>query len=302
MKLLKPHKVSKYLTLVEAIEWIAYRSYPIEHDADDEGGSRFKEDFNYKRVFKEEYNTETDKEIQIFIEEQRVKGQFYPFPIESVTYQELLNKKRKEIDLLEYGYLSQIENAKHVFFACLTEGRLSAYGALCAKMKEGFSPLQWRSDDAWEEIDYFEKPIQEIPSSGWKFEGITWENAKIISADEKYLLVHVRFDEIIKIHKEKEPEYITIENRNGCLLYNDVVSEPEQEVDIKRLGRKPAVDWDVVHARIAEDILRSKGKLSKQDSYAQDIRSWITKEFGLDVGISTIKGKLKPYYSRFQKE
>ena len=49
------------------------------------------------------------------------------------------------------------------------------------------------------------------------------------------------------------------------------------------------------------DLVLEDEKLPKQDSFAQEIKDWIKSEFKKDVGISTIKAKLKPYYSLFQK-
>lgn len=71
---------------------------------------------------------------------------------------------------------------------------------------------------------------------------------------------------------------------------------------IETRGRKSKVNWDLVHPYIAYRIKELKDDaLKSQDALANEIQEWVDKELKVDVGLSTIKEKLKPYWDFFNK-
>ena len=285
MKFLEPNEVSEFCTLVEALEWVICKEYPVARL--DDHWDRFVEPNTPLRMPEE---TEVDKEFTKFFEDSKGDGGCF----DSDKYKELTEKKNKENAMMAAEYESETETAKHDLFLALKKGTVSAYGIFYDKMKPGYSLPQWNDDDAWESLnsdehsyvrkvydlyseDMFldEQKVQRIPASCWRFEGIEWIGGKIRSPEGRYLFVHFDFNELIEVFEESEPEFITIERRNGWLFYDDEADKIEEKSNLKKLGRKPVVDWDAVHAHIAHDIMLTGGKLSKQDAYAQDIKGWV---------------------------
>ena len=319
IKFLVPDEVCSYCTLIEAINWIAYKSYPMEKWEDN--FDRFSEGSDIRSItsYEEPEGTEIEKEMTLFFENNKDNN-----PFDSDEYKDL--KKRKEAETERANLEEQIkreletETAKHDLFIALKKGKISAYGMFYDNVKEGHSPLEWNDAKAWNSIyeedfddgayddkvyslykdDIFlnEQKVQKIPASYWRFEGISWNAGDMRCPDGRYLFIHFDFNDLIEIYEEEKPEYITIEKRGDCLFYNDELGKIKAP---NKLGRKTVVDWDAVHVYIASQIVLSNGALQKQDSFAQDIQDWITKEFKKQVGLSTIKEKLKPYYQHFQK-
>lgn len=313
IKFLEAIEVCNYCTLIEAVEWITYKTYALERY--DDNWDRFFEPSNIASIYQEPEETEIDKELTAFYEQSQGSDIF-----DSQKYKEIQARKEQESNLTTLEYHSQIEQAKHELFLALRKDDLSAYGVFYDKMKDGATPLQWNDEESWESLhegkDGFTKKVydsysddmfldeektQRVPTEAWQFEGIEWDAGRIRSIHGRYLFIHFDFNELIKVFPEVEPEYITVEKRDGCLFLND---DNENEKDSKfhsKKGRKPVINWDKVHAYIALQISIAGNVLSKQDSFAQDIKDWIEQEFKKKVGISTIKGKLKPYYDIFQK-
>ncbi len=136
-------------------------------------------------------------------------------------------------------------------FVALRKGKLTAYGILYDKVKDGFDSSAWNNKEAWsalgddddnegDESDEFdtikfnslysedmflnESKVQKIPASHWRFEGVSWKLGKIRSPEGRYVYVHFDFNELIEVFEESEPEYIKIERRDGCLFYGDVAN------------------------------------------------------------------------------
>lgn len=319
IKFLMPFDVCNYCTLIEAVEWIAYRAYPMAHDEDNH--ERFYEPSTLDAVYEDPENeiSDLDKEFELIhhgddSDEEKIK--------------ELFGRRKQEQDDAEESYQSEISDAKHELFLALRKGELTAYGVFFDKMKDGYSPSQWRDKKAWNSVgddddddessfsnvrdvhDFYsedmflnEKKVQKIPKSHWKFEGISWQTGKALSTDGRYIFIHFDFNELIKVFEEDVPELFTVEKRGKYLFYKDEDGQNlARKFSPNKLGRKVVVDWDMVHARIALKIRQSEdGKLPKQDSFAQEIKDWIANELKQDVGLSTVKAKLKPYYAIFQK-
>lgn len=137
-KLLIPARLSSYLSIMEAVEWVAYRRYPIEisqEDADYYGDSykRYSPTFNIKRVLPPAEKTEVDKEIDAFIEDQVERGLFND-KFDYARQNELNTKKKEEDALAEAEYQSKIEIAKYDLFVSLKKGVLNAYGDIWGRM------------------------------------------------------------------------------------------------------------------------------------------------------------------------
>lgn len=319
-----PFDVCNYCTLIEAVEWIAYRAYPMAHDYDND--ERFYEPSTLEAFYEdpEDELSDLDKEFELVRNDTDVDKE---------KIKELLRRRKQEAEDLEESYQSEISDAKHELFIALRKGELTAYGVFFDKMKEGYSSSQWIEKKAWRavgddddydgededesqvtnarEVSSFysenmflnEKKVQKIPQSHWKFEGISWNTGKSRSPDGRYIFIHFDFNELIRVFEEDAPELFTVEKRGKYLFYKDGDGQNlSKKFSPNKLGRKSVTDWDVVHAHIALQIQQSKdGKLQKQDSFAQEIKDWIEVELKQIVGISTIKAKLKPYYAIFQK-
>lgn len=325
IKFLMPFDVCNYCTLIEAVEWVAYKAYPVAHD--DDNDERFYEPSTLEAVYEdyEDFPTELDKEFELLYAN---KDQ-----INEAEIREWRKKRELELKATEEKYQSETEEAKHKIFLALKTGELTAYGVFFDKMKEGYSASQWREKKSWRAVgddddydgddedesqdtnvrevnsfyseDMFlnEKKVQKIPQSHWRFEGISWNTGKSRSPDGRYIFIHFDFNELIKVFEEDLPEIFTVEKRGKYLFYKDENGQNlARKFSPNKLGRKVVVDWDMVHARIALKIQQSKdGRLPKQDSFAQEIKDWIANELKQDVGLSTVKAKLKPYYAIFQK-
>lgn len=312
-KILIPFDVCGYCTLIEAVKWISHKEYPVEKD-----------DRNYERFDELSFS-------EIYREWEKIRGEerFEP------SFNKQQNTRFKQhVDGLKKKRQSQLEAAKYELLVALRKGELEAYGLFHSKMKEGYDSSQWNKSDVMnlmsnkmlnmlygnepsiinddpdmvcktqlydEDIFLDTKRVQKIPSSFWNLESINWDG-EIRSPNGGYMFIHFDFDDLIRVFKESEPEITTVEKRSGYLFYDDKNDELTKKFSLRKLGRKPVIDWDIVYAHIALEITRSENnRLSKQDSFAQEIKDWIAKELRQDVGISTIKAKLKPYYSVFKK-
>lgn len=324
IKFLIPDEVCEYCTLIEAIEWIAFKSYPVARW--DDNWERFFEPSSIESFLSDEdIESELDKEFTLLYSKSKDGG-----VINETKLKELLNKRDQEDSLKEEKYQRDIEDAKHELFIALRKGEITAYGIFFDKVKEGYASSQWNDKKAWDSVgddeddeddssddavdnsgkihglyseDMFlnEKKVQKIPASYWRFEGVSWQFGKMRCPEGRYVYIHFDFNNIIEVFKEAEPEYVTVEKRNGHLFYITEDDKSDQRIIKKKLGRKTVVNWDLVHPYITSQIVESGGILSKQDSFAQDVQDWIVKELNKKVGISTIKEKLKPYYKTFQK-
>ncbi len=140
IKFLVPFDVCNYCTLIEAVEWIAYKSYPVARE--DENHERFFESYtveNFQNYFSEyeTEETELDKEFDLFFKECKGKN-----VIDSDGYRELNDKREREKSLEKEKYQSEIEDAKHELFLALRKGEVTAYGIFFDKMKEGILSLK----------------------------------------------------------------------------------------------------------------------------------------------------------------
>ncbi len=320
IKFLVPNEVCEYCTLIEAVDWITYKWYPMEKWEENE--ERFFEGSCAQSLvdeYEDPEETELDKEMSLFLEGNKDKDGF-----DSDKYKDLRERKSKETkeiqEKAEFVYDSDTEISKHNLFIALREGKISAYGIFYDKIKKDYTSSDWNNDKAWNSIhenddiedDYIEEvrdlyhesrflneeEVQKIPASYWRFEGITWNKGAMRCPEGRYFFIHFNFNDLISVFEEDKPEYVTVEKRGNLLFYNDELGEITTP---KKLGRKTIINWDLVHPYITSQIITSRGKLSKQDSFAQDIQDWIASKFQKQVGLSTIKEKLKPYYQHFQK-
>jgi hypothetical protein len=61
---------------------------------------------------------------------------------------------------------------------------------------------------------------------------------------------------------------------------------------------RPPLKWDEFHLEVAKRL--KKGTLwEKQDAFINDMQAWCRDLWGREVGISTLKQKIKPYYDAF---
>ena len=314
-KILIPFDVCNYCTLIEAVKWIAKKEYPVEKD-EDGYHNRFCE-IPITQIYKE---WEKIRGEEKFDDPQFQKEQNIRFEDHSENF------KKKQI--------SSFETAKYELLVSLRKGEIEAYGMFHEKLKDGYDSSEWHKDDVLHLLSdqtrnmlYGEEPsiisdtpdivdkfnlhdkniflntkiAQRIPPSLWKMEVVDWDG-DLRSPNGGYMFIHFDFEELIQVFKEEKTELIQVEKRSGYLFYGDENEELTKKFSDRQIGRKPIVDWDSVHDYIALKISQSKDhKLPKQDSFAQEVKDWILAELKKDVGISTIKAKMKPYYSVFQK-
>ncbi len=88
IKFLQAIEVCNYCTLIEAVEWITYRTYPIERM---ENWDRFFEPSNIASMYQELEETEIDKELTAFYEQSRDSDIF-----DSQKYKEIQSRKEQE--------------------------------------------------------------------------------------------------------------------------------------------------------------------------------------------------------------
>jgi hypothetical protein len=228
IKFLVPFDVCNYCTLIESVEWVTYKSYPVAHFEDND--ERFYEPSTYEAAYedREDVPSELDKEFESIYASKD--------PISPDIIKELSNRRTLEINAIEEKYQSDTEEAKHEIFLALKKGELTAYGVLFDKMKDGFTSSQWKDSGAWvrdgdddedgessipvmeeirslysEDIFLNEKKVQKIPKSHWKFDGISWHTGKSRSPDGRYIFIHFDFNELIQVFKEDDPEFLTVE-------------------------------------------------------------------------------------------
>ena len=146
----------------------------------------------------------------------------------------------------------------------------------------------------------YEAAFEDIPSKYWVTRRVDWDSGLIKADEETFLAIRFNIEDVLKCYPPASGNQMSIHKIGNVLVKSDhtLTKKP----NFNKRGR-PSKNWEQVQIKIAEVIAQRGGLPKKQDSFAEELADWYRKKFNTDIGLTTLKSRLKPYYdnSIFQK-
>jgi hypothetical protein len=167
----------------------------------------------------------------------------------------------------------------------LHDGRLSARGKKLAQTVG--------TDDA-RDIDLpVDSSIESIPREFWASAKVDWIANCAQGRGATYKFIQVLTDDLFKVFPlpEVRPASDVLQMGDNFVFSGELSTEPVMPT----LKGRPPYPWDEFHVEVAKRV--KQGTLwEKQDAFINDMQEWCRNRWGREVGISTLKQKIKPYY------
>lgn len=192
----------------------------------------------------------------------------------------------------EYNIYMELIESK--FFVALREGKIRAIGRKLPhhNLKKAIKILDKNQEGwSWSDLEH-----EEIPSDFWRQDGIDWKESNAKNDKICYFHICVTTEHILAVF----PPPIAEEPKSVSLIAGQYVLDKSQANHIKKSGRRgrPALDWDSFFLEIA-DRVKNDNLPEKQEAFIAEMQAWCLKNWGHDVGRSTILQKISPYYKKY---
>lgn len=321
-----PSKIAEECFLKEALCWVAFQEYPIEILT--ENSISFRLDCEHQ----EEFEVNTQGTILDFMDDKTCERVGLP---SSLVEEQVGNKTITNLELIDHLLISdnteesekvklledrkyalnyhnikstfdeELDNLldlnKHKLYVAIKSGVVKCYGRKVGELKKrtiNNKEIDLFNDDNWKIEDEFPE-FEQIPKDFLAFDGINWEdsNARLLSG--YYIHIILDFNDVLK----EFPEPV-LNNLIKVYVLNDYLIPAEKDTsDAKILNVKrgrPSLDWDSFHVEVAY-IIKNEEIPEKQESFINTMQLWCKKNWGVNVGRSTILQKVSPYYKKFKK-
>ena len=209
----------------------------------------------------------------------------------ALLHQDYTNNWRQDFD-------ECMDEYKSIIHVALRSGELVGAGIkLSYNYSEDPEEFYDRFSKSYTNNTSFLEAYRSIEKSNWIRDGIDWEQSLLKYRKDIHLAIVFAADDILKLFPP--------ENNGGGInayMMDDhfflLEKETNNKIDLDRTKKpgRPKKSWEIIEVKIAETIAHDGHLPSKQDAYAQFLKDFYIEETGQDIGLSTIKAKLKPYY------
>lgn len=180
-------------------------------------------------------------------------------------------------------------------FLALQDGTLTAWGKPLPRttIETSISRLDTAGGHDWYQEDW-----QSIPASFWRSSGIKWLECHAEGRGNAHGHIQIGFEDLQRLFPAPPAQPADDVVKIGTSL----VISPGRTMPIvvaNNRGRKP-FPWEAFHVEIALR-LRGGSLPNKREAFIAEMHAWCLKQWGRDVGRSTILQKLKPYYDALEK-
>ena len=272
--LLRLAEVNENCSLSESLKWVEERKYPIFTAYED-----LYDSYNFNQL--------------------RNRNSFDETTLFDNNIEEVFKDYQK--------YKLDIEIAKSRLFLAIKEEEIKYTGVRVSELKKLNLDIP-NFDDLSDEALYFyydyahNAKWEEIDNKYFICNNILWEkNLLQIDDGDAFAYISCDFWDLMEVFPELDYKEFTVEKHNDSLIF-DIWKFENQPPKYKKSGRKPKVNWDIVHPYIAKKIIELEDPFSNQDALAHEVQEWILKKFSIKLGISTITEKLKHYWDFFKSE
>ncbi len=325
--ILNPTPIAEKCFLIEALYWVAFNIYPEEAFIT-ENGKNMREDTEYHDQIEinipEEFDSFFTEDVckkyglpKSYLAEYIRENHDYPFPSDhSQKTLDILQRKdgvddysidEEEIEQIKRDIAGQkeFEEKQNLFNVALENflevPKMELFIALKKKKLKVYSRYLIPDDEDGEDDGFLVHT--EMTYNKFEFQDVKWNDSMI--EGDGCLFPHVLIDvkSLFSVFPESDLEVVKVNSLNGIYIIDDNNKELTN-VNFKSAtsGRKPKVNWDLVHPYIAKRIKETGWNLSKQDALADEVKTWIKENLKEEIGISTIKAKLKPYWDLLKSE
>lgn len=194
-----------------------------------------------------------------------------------------------------------LDPSKSELYLKLKKGKIVAEGILLPfpisdEKADGEKVYDFLAENVNSQSDY-QSAFQPIPADKWLLKQMDWKGSILRTRNTTYLAVRFNYADIINlfppVKSEKYPAYKT-----GSILFTTSGKAGNMNRP-SRVGR-PSKNWEAVYVKIAQICAEQGGLPKKQDALAQEIMDWYKVKFGQDIGLSTVKAKVKIYYESLE--
>jgi hypothetical protein len=277
--LLRLCPIIDYCTLKEALVWVNQRKYPIDIINDANFDS-----YDYESVS----NRNSFDDSTLF--DTNVKDVFSDYI-----------EKNEDEDL-----------SQSRLFIALKEGKVKLTGVKYSKLKKHKNNKNFEFEEAKDITSpskyynlSFNLKSEEVGAKYYKLDSIKWDKniCYIDNGKDCFMFLVCDFLELLKSFPEVESKDLNISRYNDSLIFEGDDFDLNYQNTRSKSGRRPIVNWDFIHPFIAKRILELNEEAFKsQDALATEVQEHIAKQFKCEVGLSTIKAKLKPYWDIFKSK
>ena len=150
--------------------------------------------------------------------------------------------------------------------------------------------------DEAREIDLpVDSGFDSIPREFWASANVDWIANCAQGRGATYKFIQVLTADLFKAFPLPDPRPASDVLQMGD---NFVFSGELREAEPLPVVGRPPYPWEEFHVEVAKRV--KEGTLwEKQDAFINDMQGWCRNRWGREVGISTLKQKIKPYYDAF---
>ncbi|MBN8521457.1 MAG: hypothetical protein J0L77_06130 [Alphaproteobacteria bacterium] len=313
---LKPYWVAEECFLQEAILWVGFNRIPLSEIMPDKVDYRFDSDVQDEyqpRIPDDHGYIESHEAVRVGLPpnpewEEIINDDFdynapyVPRDIETIkSFLELdlpeeekeklrtaipeAEKRAAEQADWDEKYAEYIELVEAKIYVALREGQLEASGRKIPKPEVDYTK-------SW--VEYEHEPIQK---EFWRADKIDWMQSASENPKGHYCHICVKMEQLMAIFPPPAPEQTKAVH---MVADQFILNENQVEVAVpKRKRGRPAKDWDSFHLEVMARV-KSEHLPEKQEAFISDMQSWCLKNWGEDIGRSTILEKVSPVYKKFK--
>jgi hypothetical protein len=179
------------------------------------------------------------------------------------------------------------ELTKTKIYLALREGKIDAVGRHIPANFEENENFYWTMSEH-----------VSIPADYWRLEGIDWKQSASNNKKGHYCHICVNTEQLMSAFPSPDPE-----QAKSIQIIADqyILNEEDASKPLPKGNRgRPSKNWDAFYAEAMFRVY--EGDLpDKQDAFIAGMQEWCTKNWGGNIGRSTISEKISPFYNRYKK-
>ena len=318
--LLEPHWIAKECFLYEALLWGGFYRYPKSEIVPDHIDIRFDRDAqeDFEPYLPNDYGyIESEEAIRVGLPPNPEYEAIFDEKIYMLSTPDTINKllkltieesekeklKKELVESEEQAkiktewdkkYEAYIELVESKLFIALREGKIKAYGRKLPH--HDFDTAIGILDGSEKSWTWFDMEHEEIPTTFWRISGIDWSQSSAQNGESHYFHIYVKTYEAMEVF----PAPIGEEAKTVSLVAGQYILDEDEIKNIKmptKRGR-PSLDWNSFYLELT-DRIKSDDLPDKQESFIAEMQDWCIKNWGQQVGRSTLLQKISPFYKKY---